>query len=114
MAALWRVAAPVAFAAAGLLFATSAGAARGTDLRAGAGSDLTDLIRTEERRADEVTRRVERLRREVSTATELAGDTDRRVAAEQQRSAALELAAGTAAVVGPGIRVTLADAPRST
>ena len=113
MAALWRVAAPLAFAAAGLLFATSAGTARGTDLRAGAGSDLADLIRAEERRADEVTRRVERLRREVSTATELAGDTDRRVAAEQQRSAALELAAGTAAVVGPGIRVTLADAPRS-
>ena len=33
MRALWRVAAPVAFAAAGVLFATSAGTANGGDLR---------------------------------------------------------------------------------
>lgn len=113
MRALWRLAAPVAFATAGVLFATSAGAARGEDLRGGSRSDLADLIRAEQRRADEVTGRVDRLRAEVDAATADAGATDRRVAAEQRRSAGLELAAGTVPVVGPGLRVTLADAPRS-
>jgi len=111
--AVWRLAAPVAFATAGVLFATSAGAARGEDLRGGSRSDLADLIRAEQRRADEVTSRVDRLRAEVDAATEQAGATDRRVAAERRRSEGLELAAGTAAVVGPGLTVTLADAPRS-
>jgi len=111
--ATWRLAAPLAFAAAGVLFATSAGAARGGDLRGGDRSDLADLIRAEEQRADEVTDRVERLRREVEAATEQAGETDRRVAAEQRRARDLEYAAGTVPVEGPGIRVVLSDAPRS-
>ena len=113
MRALWRLAAPMAFAMAGVLFATSAGAARGGDLRGGARSDVRDLIRAEEQRAGEVAQRVERLRRELAEATDRAGATDRRVAAEQSRSRDLELAAGTVPVVGPGLRVTLADAPRS-
>ena len=112
MAAPWRVAAPVAFATAGILFATSAGASRGADLR-GARSDLPDLIRAEQRRADETSQRVDRLRAEIDAATARAGATDRRVAAEQRRSDALGLAAGTVPVSGPGLRVTLSDAPRS-
>ncbi|MGH8894855.1 MAG: DUF881 domain-containing protein, partial [Actinomycetes bacterium] len=62
MRATWRLAAPLAFAAAGALFATSAGAARGGDLRGGLRSDLTELIRAEEQRAAEVGGRVDRLR----------------------------------------------------
>jgi uncharacterized protein YlxW (UPF0749 family) len=110
--ALWRVAAPVAFAAAGVLFATSAGAANGGQLR-GTRSDLGDLIRAEQQRADDLTRRVDGLRAEVETATDKAGADDRRVGAEQRRAQGLELAAGTAPVVGPSVTVTLADAPRS-
>ena len=110
----WRAAAPLAFAAAGVLFATSAGAAHGGDLRGGSRSDVAELIQAEQRRADEVTRRVYRLRADIEDATERAGETDRRVAAEQSRSQGLELAAGTTAVEGPGLRVTLADARRST
>jgi uncharacterized protein YlxW (UPF0749 family) len=110
--ALWRVAAPVAFGAAGLLFAASAGAANGSDLR-GTRSDLGDLIRAEQQRADELAGRVERLRADVDAATERAGVADRRVAAETRRSRRLELAAGTSSVVGPSVTVTLADAPRS-
>ena len=56
MRPVWRLAAPLAFATAGVLFATSAGAARGGDLRGGSRSDLADLIRAEQRRADDVTR----------------------------------------------------------
>ena len=112
MRALWRVAAPMAFAAAGVLFATSAGAANGGQLR-GTRSDLGDLIRAEQQRADDLTRRVDGLRAEVEAATDKAGAADRRVGAEQRRARGLELAAGTAPVVGPGVTVTLADAPRS-
>jgi uncharacterized protein YlxW (UPF0749 family) len=111
--AVWRLAAPVAFAAAGVLFATSAGVARGGDLRGGSRTDITEVILAEERRADEVATRVDRLRAEIEAATEAAGATDRRVAAEQERSRALELSAGTTPVRGPGVRVVLADAPRS-
>ena len=113
MRALWRLAAPVAFATAGVLFATSAGAARGGDLRGGARSDIRDLIRVEDRRATDAAERVERLRREVAAATDRAGATDRRVAAEQRRSRDLELAAGTTPVAGPAVRVSLTDAPRA-
>ena len=112
MRALWRVAAPVAFAAAGVLFATSAGAANGGQLR-GTRSDLGDLIRAEQQRADDLTRRVDGLRAEVEAATDKAGADDRRVGAEQRRAQGLELAAGTAPVVGPSVTVTLADAPRA-
>ena len=112
MRALWRVAAPVAFAAAGVLFATSAGAANGGQLR-GTRSDLGDLIRAEQQRADDLTRRVDGLRAEVEAATDKAGADDRRVGAEQRRAQGLELAAGTAPVAGPSVTVTLADAPRS-
>jgi uncharacterized protein YlxW (UPF0749 family) len=109
---LWRVAAPVAFAAAGVLFATSAGAANGGQLR-GSRSDLGDLIRAEQQRADDLSHRVDRLRGEVQAATDRAGAADRRIGAEQRRSSGLELAAGTTPVVGPSVTVTLADAPRS-
>jgi uncharacterized protein YlxW (UPF0749 family) len=50
---------------------------------------------------------------EVEAATHLAGKADRRVGAEERRARGLELAAGTAPVVGPSVTVTLADAPRS-
>jgi uncharacterized protein YlxW (UPF0749 family) len=102
----------VAFAAAGVLFATSAGVANGGQLR-GTRSDLGDLIRAEQQRADDLTGRVERLRAEIEDATDRAGAADRRIGAEQRRSRALELAAGTAPVTGPSVTVTLADAPRS-
>ena len=112
MQALWRVAAPVAFGAAGVLFATSAGVAQGQDLR-GTRTDLGDLIRAEQQRADALTARVQRLREQVDAATDRAGTADRRVAAAQRRNRALELAAGTVAVTGPSLSVTLDDAPRT-
>lgn len=112
MRALWRVAAPVAFGAAGLLFATSAAASHGSDLR-GARSDLGDLIRAEQQRADALSDQVDGLRAEVDKATSRAGVADRRVAAAQRRARSLELQAGITPVVGPGMSVTLADAPRS-
>jgi uncharacterized protein YlxW (UPF0749 family) len=111
---VWRLAVPLAFACAGVLFATSAGVARGGDLRGGDRTDLGDLIRVQERQVDAATKRVERLREEVAAATRDAAATDQRIGAEQSRSDSLVFAAGTGPVIGPALRVTLADAPRST
>ncbi len=112
MRALWRVVTPLAFGAAGALFVTSAGAANGGQLR-GTRGDLGDLIRAEQREADTLTDRVQKLREQVDQATSGAGATDRRVASAQRQARSLELAAGTAAVTGPSVTVTLDDAPRS-
>jgi uncharacterized protein YlxW (UPF0749 family) len=110
---IWRLAVPVAFACAGVLFATSAGAARGGDLRGGNRTDLADLIRVQEHKVADSTRRVARLRTEVADATRTAAAADQRIGAEQRQGKALNAAAGLQAVVGPGVRVTLSDAPRS-
>ncbi|MGZ4592371.1 MAG: DUF881 domain-containing protein, partial [Actinomycetes bacterium] len=110
---MWRLAVPVAIALAGVLFATSAGAARGGDLRGGSRTDLTDLIRAQERRAEDATQRVEALRTEVDRATKDAARADQGISAEQQRGDDLVFAAGTSPVRGPALRVTLSDAPRS-
>ena len=112
MRAFWRLAAPVAFGVAGLLFAASAGAAHGGDLR-GTRNNLGDLIRAQQERADALGRQVDRLRGEVDRATARAGAADRRIGAEQRRARRLAMAADTAPVSGPSVSVTLADAPRS-
>jgi Uncharacterized protein conserved in bacteria len=110
---IWRLAVPVAFACAGVLFATSAGAARSGDLRGGNRTDLVDLISVQEQKVADSTRQVEQLRNDVADATKTAAAADQRIGAEQRRGAALKAAAGLQAVAGPGLRVTLSDAPRS-
>lgn len=113
MRRIWRLAVPVAFACAGVLFATSAGAARGGDLRGGNRTDLADLIRVQEQKVADATRRVEQLRSDVADATKIASAADQRIGAEQSRGDLLTAAAGLQPVHGPGLRVTLSDAPRS-
>jgi len=111
---IWRLAVPVAFACAGVLFATSAGAARGGDLRGGNRTDLADLIRVQEQKVADSTRQIEGLRSEVAGATKIAAAADQRIGVEQRHALVLTAAAGLQAVAGPGLRVTLSDAPRST
>ncbi|NHC46439.1 DUF881 domain-containing protein [Motilibacter sp. K478] len=103
----WKVLAPVAAACAGLLFAASAGAARGSDLRAGTRTDLTDLIRAAERRVDVQTRDVSDLRARVDQLAQEAGDP--RLTAAQREADALAGAAGLEAASGAGVTVTLDD-----
>lgn len=108
---MWRIAAPAVFALAGVLFATSASAARGEDLRAGARTRLADLIRAEERQVERRAAEVARLQAEVDR---LAGDVDdREVAAAQAAADALAAPSGLTPVTGPGLTVTLDDAPRA-
>ena len=107
----WRLAVPLVFVLAGVLFATSAGASRGGDLR-GDRDDLPDLIRAEERRLADVTERIEGLRADIQEATDGAARSDARIGKVSEEADELAFAAGVGPVTGPGLTVTLADAPR--
>jgi uncharacterized protein YlxW (UPF0749 family) len=102
---------PVVALAAGLLFATSASTAHGTDLRAGGRSQLTELISHERSDLAKQEERAARLRAEVNDRREQAAGVDARVAAEVAAGDALGRAAGTTAVHGPAVTVSLDDAP---
>lgn len=108
----WRVLVPLTALAAGMLFALSASTSQGTDLRAER-RDLADLI---DEVADDVSTleaQAAALRRVVERSQQVTAASDGRVLAEQERAAALVGAAGLTEVAGPGVRVSLDDAPRS-
>jgi len=110
---VWSVLVPVVALVAGLLFATSSRTALGTDLRAGESTELSGLI---EQRDAAVARQQEELallQHEVQHLTADAASRDGEVAAAQaqaQRSTVLA-SAGLTPMSGPGISVTLDDAP---
>lgn len=107
----WPVLVPLTALAAGLLFATSAATAQGTDLRADRRLQLTELI---DRERDDVERReadAAQLRAEVAGLQQRVAAGDGRVA-RAAAGAELELAAGLVPVAGPAVTVSLDDAPR--
>jgi uncharacterized protein YlxW (UPF0749 family) len=108
----WSALVPVVALAAGLLFATSGRVAQGTDLRAGEVTELSQLIRERDaavsRQADQITA----LQRQVQDLTEQAATSDGAVAEAQAAAAAGAAAAGLAEVSGPGVVITLDDAPQ--
>jgi len=97
---------------AGVLFVTSAATAQGTDLRPGRFSDLKELIGSTASQVEAQERRATQLRAEVAAANRTAASTSFIVAAERARSDRLVGPAGLEAVTGPGVTVTLDDAPR--
>jgi len=97
--------------AAGALFAASALTAHGTDLRAGRRTGLTDLVRDSEAQVRTADARVVALQAEVADLT-ARDDGDEALAAANERSSRLAGAAGLIALRGPGVEVTLDDAPR--
>jgi uncharacterized protein YlxW (UPF0749 family) len=107
----WSALVPLTALGAGLLFATSASTAAGTDLRADRRLQLTELIAREraavERRSDAVLA----LRRSVEQESARLSERDSRVA-RAAAPAELEGAAGLLAVRGPAVTVSLDDAPR--
>lgn len=98
----------LALVAAGALFATSAGTAAGTDLRA-AGNDLPALVRQESARLDARSADTAAVRAEVAALTAQVDDGTTRDL--QAVAAGLRGPAQLQPVTGPGIRVTLDDAP---
>jgi uncharacterized protein YlxW (UPF0749 family) len=94
---------------AGLLFAASARAADGSDLRNDV-TDLAGLVQVEAEGVDRTSQRVAELRQEIDGLT--GGVADAQVQQLQGRADELALPAGLRPVQGPGVQVTLHDAPR--
>ena len=106
---MWRLATPAVYVAAGVLLVTSAVTSRGTDLRSGRYDSLADLAQRETARVSALREDVASLRGEVE---ELSAGLDSDVLERLQRRAdALAGPAGLTAVRGPGLTVSLDDAP---
>ena len=105
----WRLLVLVAFVVAGALFVTSAVNSDGTDLRAGRYGDLGSLVREHKEEADSLQARLNLLADEVDT---LAAQVDSGAVADLRAEIDdLEQPAGLKPVHGPGVSVTLDDAP---
>jgi uncharacterized protein YlxW (UPF0749 family) len=104
----WRFAAPLALAACGLLLVTSARAADGGDLRGSGHAELGDLVREAEVRGEELSGSAEQLQADIDalSANNGPGKSD-----EQEQLDEFAQLAGLTPVFGPGLRVTLSDAP---
>ncbi|TCO46132.1 uncharacterized protein YlxW (UPF0749 family) [Kribbella antiqua] len=105
---LWRAAAPVALLCAGLLFATSATNARGTDLRPSRNTTLAGLVEEQSRRSASLVRQHAALTQDIEKLQAQQGSIDPKLA-KQLKDLSDEV--GTTPVNGPGLTVTLKDAP---
>ena len=106
---IWRVATPVIVLLSGGLFAVSAANSEGTDLRPGRYTDLASLVEAEVEARAELQERVATIKEEVDELTEQVDDVDvRRLRREIDD---LKDPAGLEPRSGPGVTVTLSDAP---
>jgi uncharacterized protein YlxW (UPF0749 family) len=108
----WRAMVPVVAVAAGLLLATSAVTARGTDLRSSRTLQVSQLITRQQRTLAVLTRQENDLRQRISAATALAAVGDGRVRDLRTAADQLAAAAGLTPVSGPAVTVALDDVPR--
>jgi uncharacterized protein YlxW (UPF0749 family) len=97
--------------AAGLLFATSERTAQGTDLRGGEVIALSGLIKQRKTGIAEQQQQLSDLQRQVQRLTDQAASRDGAVAAAQTGGNAGAASAGLVALTGPGVEITLDDAP---
>jgi uncharacterized protein YlxW (UPF0749 family) len=107
----WTALVPVVALAAGLLFATSGRTAQGTDLRAGDVTELSGLIAQRESAIARQAAQLSDLQRQVDRLTAQAATRDGAVAAAQSSGDAGALSAGLVPLTGPGVVITLDDAP---
>lgn len=98
---------------AGLLFSTSAYTSHGTQLRSER-AGLADLVQAENARVQERSQRVAQLNEEVKADTAAAAASDVTIRELERGSAGVEAAAGLVPVSGPGLTITLDDAPRDS
>jgi uncharacterized protein YlxW (UPF0749 family) len=106
----WGLLTPLAFTGAGVLMVTSAVNADGIDLRPTTYSDLADLAQQETTRVQRLQEDVAELNAQIDGLSEGLDNTD--VDELQEEIDALAMPAGLVAVEGPGLTVTLDDAPR--
>ncbi|WP_433608762.1 DUF881 domain-containing protein [Prescottella agglutinans] len=108
----WSVAVLVVCLVAGLLLATTREVSHGNELRAADSTRLSDLVRRAQVDVDNAAATRDQLAAEVEELQENAAGTDTRVAEALTDSRELAAAAGLTPLSGPGIVVTLTDAPR--
>jgi uncharacterized protein YlxW (UPF0749 family) len=108
---LWRVAAPAVFVLAGTLFITSAVSSGGTDLTGTAGriGDLRGLAAAETQDLEQLRAEHAKLAHEVDRLVKSLGETSASPVVKE--AAALRGPAGLDPVSGPGVTITLDDAP---
>ena len=105
----WRLGTPAVVLLCGSLFVVSAANSEGTDLRPGRYTDLASLAQTESEQYAALERRLKELDAEVDALTEAVDDdTVKRIQGKIER---MEDPAGLTPRSGPGITVTLSDAP---
>lgn len=104
----WRVLVPVAAVGAGLLFATSAATADGTDLRSDRRLRLAELVGQQERELQGLRARAQALRDELEA---LQAAADAPAPALPAVDPAVAASVGLLEVRGPALTVTLDDAP---
>jgi uncharacterized protein YlxW (UPF0749 family) len=97
--------------AAGLLFATSERTAQGTDLRGGEVIQLSGLIKQRNNAIEAQQQQLDVLQRQVQQLTQQAASRDGAVATAQAGGDDGALSAGLVPLSGPGIEITLNDAP---
>jgi uncharacterized protein YlxW (UPF0749 family) len=95
----------------GALFAVSAASSEGTDLRPGRYTDLAALVQTESEQYDALGKRVQELNAEVAALTDAVQGVN--VKRFRRQVDELKDPAGLTPRAGPGITVTLSDAPES-
>ena len=105
----WRVGTPTVVLLCGALFVVSASNSEGTDLRPGRYTDLASLVQTEADEYAALQDRVRDLNTEVDRLTESVQDGQ--VKRFQRDIEAMEDPAGLTPRGGPGLTVTLSDAP---
>jgi uncharacterized protein YlxW (UPF0749 family) len=105
----WRLLAPTVFMLAGVLFMTSMVSSQGTDLRAGRYDDLDGLANSQARELADIRTRAAELSAEVDRLTDDLGDVGADPA--QRQVDRLDGPAGLEPVTGPGVTISLDDAP---
>jgi uncharacterized protein YlxW (UPF0749 family) len=107
----WSVLVPVVALAAGLLFATSGRTAEGTDLRGGEVLALSGLIQQRNATMARQGQELADLQAQVQRLTQEAASRDGKVATAQAQGDDGALSAGLVPLTGPGVEITLDDAP---
>ncbi|QSE91654.1 DUF881 domain-containing protein [Rhodococcus sp. USK10] len=108
----WRIAVLVVCLVAGLLVATTRQVSHGNEIRAGDSTRLSDLVRNAQSETDQVAEARDDLAAQVESLQQDAAASDSGVAQALADSKALATDAGLTPMTGPGVTVTLTDAPR--
>lgn len=106
---VWRAAPVVVCVLAGVLFGTAHSWSQGKDID-NRSVELSAVVHDAENRVAAAAALAGQLQDQVDAAA--AGDLSPQVEAVRQQAAGLDAAAGLTAVTGPGLRVSLSDAPR--